>query len=568
MRSTTRIILLLIIFLASGAPSASEVIREQLAERILSAMTTLVPDSDQHAMGSAPEDTARPIDQAMSLFYANRNYAPAWYGDERLPSLIAALEGLERRGLDPDVYGVDALRQRILDGTGSIEDRTCTELLATRAYLTAMLHLGLGRLDPDTVDPIWHSDGVESLHTDWTPVVMRASIMLDDFEGVFDRVRPQTTRYRSLEQAYADLLHRADDLDRPLVPAGPLLREGMRDPRVPLLRRRLPEVPLPRPDSAVRDTDHDARDDTLYDAELANAVKEFQRSHHLRVDGLTGPETLEALNVPVSARLEQVRVNLERMRWMARDPDTTYVLVDIAGARLSFVRDGETVWNARAQVGRSSRPTPRLKSEVTHLTFNPTWTVPPTILREDMLPLIRDDPRYLERQSMAVLDQAGNVRDPYGVDWNSPRGIVLRQSAGPHNALGRVAIRFPNPFLVYLHDTPSQQRFAEDQRAFSSGCVRVERTMELVNLLVGEGSDIEADQLAALVNSGRTTNFHLPRPVPIRMAYWTADTAKDGSLVFRPDIYDRDARIAQALADQRANGLHENACSGQVRSAG
>lgn len=566
MRTTTRIILLPIVFLLSGMLSAADPAREQVSERILSAMTTLAPDSAEDVAASSLQ-AARSIDAAMSRFYASRNHSPAWQGDARLRGLIAALEGLERHGLDPEVYGVDVLRRRMADGADSIDDQTCTDLLATRAYLMAMLHLGLGRLDPDTADPIWRSGGAASLHADWTPIVMAAGIMLDDIEAVIERVRPRTTQYRSLQRAYADLLHRAENLDWPVIPSGPLLREGMRDPRVPLLRQRLAEVPLPHPEITVRNAYHDAGDDRLYDTQLAEAVRAFQRSHHLHVDGIVGPDTLKALNTPVATRLEQVRINLERMRWLAREPDTTYVLVDIAGARLSFVRNGETIWNARAQVGRSTRATPSLKSEITHLTFNPTWTVPPTIFRNDMLPLIRDDPGYLERQRIAVLDQAGNRLNPLDVDWLSPRGIVLRQSAGPHNALGRVAIRFPNPFLVYLHDTPSQQRFEEDQRAFSSGCVRVERTTELVNLLIEEGSDVEADYIAELVNSGRTTDFHLKRPVPIRLAYWTADTAEDGSLVFRPDIYDRDKRIAQAFAAQRSNRPTENGCIDRTLSS-
>lgn len=565
MLTAPRIIVLLILVLLSGALSGSEASRGQIAEMILAEMSTVSPNGLHEAVDSAPE-AVRSIDAAMSLFYASRNHSPAWREGTRLHRLIAALDGLEHRGLDPGVYGVDMLRQRMLDGTGSVEDQTCTDLLATQAYLTALLHLRLGRLNPDEFDPVWHSDGVESLDADWTPIVLLASVMLDDIEGVIEEVRPQTTRYRSLEKAYADLWHRAAVLDWPVIPAGPLLREGMRDPRVPALRQRLSEASRPYPAWTIRSLLHASHVDALYDEELAEAVMAFQRSHHLRVDGIVGPETLKALNVPVSVRLEQVRINLERMRWLARDPVTTYVLVDIAGARLRFVRDGETVWKARAQIGRSARATPRLKSMITHLTFNPTWTVPPTILRDDMLPKIREDISFLERQRIAVLDYAGNRLDPQRVDWHSPEGIMLRQSAGPHNALGRVAIRFPNPFLVYLHDTPSQQGFAEDRRAFSSGCVRVERTMELVNLLIEEGSDAAAEHVAALVDSGRTTNLHLERPVPIRMAYWTADTADDGSLVFRPDIYDHDARIAQAFAEQRANGLRENACSTQVRS--
>lgn len=494
----------------------------------------------QRAALRAPDAAGSIAADNLAVFYAQRDHAPAWDDESRRARLISALEGLADDGLEPNDYLIEQLRRFPGTVAHDASRRACADLMATAAYLQALSHLAHGRLDPAAVEPLWRfepsrDDVVNEI------LLLHAQADLDDPARAFDRTRPSTTLYRNLQRGLARFHAMAAQGEWVSIPAGRSLRPGAVDPRVPLLRTRL---------SVPGDTSSTITDADRYDDVLVDAVMRFQRRHHLEVDGIVGAATLAALNVPLAARIEQIRVNLERARWLASITDalSEYVLVDVAGAMISFRRDGETIWSARTQVGRASRPTPLLKSEITHFTFNPTWTVPPTILRKDKLPEIRRDIEYLARNRIRVIDYSGNELDPAFIDWNDPGAVLLRQDAGPDNALGRVAIRFPNPFAVYLHDTPSQRLFQRDQRTFSSGCVRVERAMELVDLLIDSSHSIDRTRVDEIIESGETRNVSLARPVPILIAYWTAEADADGEVRFRNDIYAHDDALVRALS--------------------
>ncbi len=244
-------------------------------------------------------------------------------------------------------------------------------------------------------------------------------------------------------------------------------------------------------------------------------------------------------------RRAQLRINLERLRWLADDLRNLHVLVNIAAGELQIYQQGQLQWRSRVQVGRSERQTPLLVSRIDRLSLNPTWTVPPTILREDKLPAIRADLNFLQQQQMSVLDRDGNVLDPSTLDWNNPGAIRLRQAAGSHNPLGRMALRFDNPFAVYLHDTPSQHLFSKAPRAFSSGCVRVEGVDNLLTWLL---SPDELQQVQTQIDGGHTQSYRPLYPAKLLMTYWTAEARADGTLGYYPDIYERDQHLIDALA--------------------
>src|SRR5690606_25966105 len=186
-----------------------------------------------------------------------------------------------------------------------------------------------------------------------------------------------------------------------------------------------------------------------YDEALEQAVRLFQANQGLQADGIVGPQTLTALSATPAQRRLQVQINLERMRWLNAQRSDYLLLVNVASGQLQLLRGNDTVWQARAQTGRPSRPTPALISRINRITLNPSWTVPPTILREDILPQLRRDLSYLEQRGMQALDPQGKVLDPRELDWNNPRGVILRQPPGPSNPLGQLVFRLPNPFAIY-----------------------------------------------------------------------------------------------------------------------
>ncbi|TBU92721.1 L,D-transpeptidase family protein [Phytopseudomonas dryadis] len=474
-------------------------------------------------------------------FYLLRGSQPVW-SEENLPGLFAQLDALADDGLEPRAYHLEPLRELAAVERPSPRLSACVEVLATTAYLQALRDLAHGRLDQARVEPLWQPEDMVEQPSQ-APLLAIAQAGLTDPAQAFEQARPDFSPYRALRQRYAELRRQA--LPQWLaIPGGTLLRPGAVDGRVPLLEQRLQlHGDLSQGAPALV-----AEDSPVYATALVEAVKAFQRNHLLKPDGIVGPGTLAELNRSASERMDQLRINLERLRWLSRELEPTSVLIDVAGAEVMFLRDGAVAWQARTQVGRPARPTPLLRSRITHLTLNPTWTIPPTILREDKLPQLRRDAAgYLAANHMRVIDYDGNTVDPRGVDWERPGRVMIRQDAGPHSPLGRVAIRFPNPFSVYLHDTPSQRLFDNLPRLFSSGCVRIERVTELVDQLLAEATPAERARIARQWESGRTLRADLPRPVPILMAYWTAQVGGDGQLQFRPDIYGHDARLLKAL---------------------
>jgi murein L,D-transpeptidase YcbB/YkuD len=276
----------------------------------------------------------------------------------------------------------------------------------------------------------------------------------------------------------------------------------------------------------------------------------FQRRHRLDADGAVGQQTVAAMNVTVAQRIDQIRVNLERAR-VLQDIPPTAVVVDIAGFEVSLFRDGQRLLRSRAQVGRPFRSTPVFRDTIRYIEFNPTWTVPPTILQKDVLPAIKRDPGYLRRRNMQVLTREGTVVNPGSINWQDypQRGFpyIIRQQPGPENALGRMKVMFPNEHMVYLHDTPSRDLFNRSERTSSSGCIRVEKIDELVELLLDDPQRWGRAAIDDTIAARQPRRISLVNPVPIYLVYWTVQVEDDGEVHFKRDPYNQDPALLQAL---------------------
>ena len=473
-------------------------------------------------------------------FYTHRAYRAAWTNDSDVTQLIKSLNNLQVEGLTPADFHIDEIvrtQPSVLALTATTEQRAAFDIATTHTFITALLQLRRGKVDPSRLDNHWNFDtsGVDPRDD---VNAFFAALDNHDVASAFAQAPPQEAVYVSLRQALAQLRGIQDRGGWPKVVVDHSLKPGMDEPAVTQLRARM---------VAAGFLDPRLIHGTKYDGAVTAAVKKYQNEQYLGADGVAGATTLAALNVPVEARIDQVRVNMERARWLLYKLQGTFVIVDIAGYKVAMYRDGQPIWRSRVQVGKTARNTPIFQAQITYITFNPTWTVPPTILKEDVLPKIQANPGYLANNRMKVLDRAGNVLDPSTVDWSNARGLTLRQDAGPDSSLGQVVIRFPNDYAIYLHDTPHRELFAKTVRATSSGCIRVENPLQLVELLFNDPVKWNSDGIQKQLANGKTQNIRLPEKVPVLLAYWTVDLESDGRVAFKPDVYGYDAPVLQAL---------------------
>jgi len=483
--------------------------------------------------------------ELLAEIYEAREFAPAWTRPDQIADLVKLVKGVETDGLNPADYHADAVAdayQRLI-GTDPVlaSERAEIDVLFTDALVRLAYHLRFGKINPSTLDPEWNFN--RELRTPNPAASIQAAIDAESLPAHLWSMIPRGWAYLELQRALATYRTIAADGGWPAVPEGPTLRPGNGDPRVPTIAKRLAATGDLAPETAASATDS-------YDAAIEQGVRHFQSRHGLDVDGIVGPGTIAAMNVPAEARVEQLEINLERARWVFDDLSDDFVLVNIAGFRVYVIRDRKVIWESRAQVGKPFQKTPVFRDELRYLVFNPTWTVPFSIATRDLLPQIQADPGILATRGFDVRGRNGQIVDAATVDWSalSRRNFpyTLVQRPGPNNALGRVKFMFPNEHAVYLHDTPSKYLFDRAGRAFSAGCIRVEHPFELAEILLGPDG-WNQQRFADVIATGRETTVFLSDPWPILILYWTAQVTADGDVLFLPDIYDRDPAIAKGL---------------------
>jgi murein L,D-transpeptidase YcbB/YkuD len=481
---------------------------------------------------------------AIPRFYQARGYAPAWDYPGDIQDLVAAASGMHADGLNPEDYHFTALTRVSgeMDETSppDPELEADREVLFTDALLRILYHAEYGKVDPELLDPNWNIH--KEFRTDEVVASVSEVLGSGGLHEYIEAAKPQHHLYSCLKNTLARYreIQAAGGWEQ--VDDSKVLKLGVVNDAVAALRRRLAVTGDLPPEAPTASTE--------FDGELEEAVKYFQNRHGLAADGVVGKASFEALNMPVEDRVDRLRVNLERGRWVLQDFNDTFVLVNIAGFQVYYAVENKMTWRGKAQVGKTYRQTPVFKAEMEYLVFNPTWTVPPTILAKDVLPAIQEDAGYLASKNMLVLDRSGKTVDPGGIAWSKYQGsnfpYVIRQEPGPDNALGQVKFIFPNKHFVFLHDTPSKSLFERAERTFSSGCIRVENPLELAEILLADKGYDQA-RIVQVLESGKLENVYLTRPVPTLLLYWTAFTTLEGECNFRKDVYERDPRIIEAL---------------------
>lgn len=482
-------------------------------------------------------------DSLIPELYSRNGYSPIWHREQNMADLLDMIQASFEEGLTPADYHQAALirmMERFRAGSMTACERADLDILLTDALLRLGYHLLYGKVNPRSLDSDWN---LKRDIYDRDPVdLMQSAIDSGSLRDFLQQFSPVLPVYKRMKQALAE--YRAIEARGgwPQIPPGATIKSGERGPRVALIRELLGIT------GDLADTP-DA-DPLLYDVQLEQAVVRFQKRHALEMDGAVGRKTLAAMNVPVVARIEQIRVNLERSRWIFRDLPDEFVMIDIAGFQVALFRDGKRVWEAAVQVGTPFRKTPVFQDVLEYLVFNPTWTVPPIIFKNDILPKLQSDPSYLLEKNMRVIDSQGNGVDASLIDWsqvthwNFP--YMIRQDPGPHNALGRIKFMFPNKHSVYLHDTPNKSGFRRQKRTFSSGCIRVERPFELAELLLNDTEKWPRERIEQVVESQQTRIVPLKRKLPVLLLYWTVG-ADETDFHFKPDVYQRDRQVMNAL---------------------
>jgi L,D-transpeptidase YcbB len=454
--------------------------------------------------------------ESIDAFYASRNYAPLWITEgkpnARAKAAIAYLGGVSADGLDPTDYPVPNFAS-VSDPDALAE----AEITLATSVITYAHHAQIGRAH-------WSRVSGDIFYDQSAPDpgdVLAAIAQAKDVGEALDAYEPHAEGYLALKAKLAEVRAGQHGSDKTRIPNGPPLKIGMHDERVPLLRSRL-DVP---------------GEGATYDKELADSVRKYQERHELKSTGTLDMATVESLNGRQSDRqIDIIVANLERWRWMPHDLGNTYVIVNLPDYTLRVIREGKQVWMTKIVAGKPATPTPIMSAQMKSITVNPTWNVPDSIAANEYLPLLQQDPTILQRMGLRV-------------SYNADGSIHLSQPPGEQNALGQIRFNFPNKFLVYQHDSNQKYLFANNKRADSHGCMRVQDPVKYAEVLlsiVRPGEGYTQDRIRRMFGAYEA-DIQFPSVIPVHLTYQTAFVDDQGKLEFREDIYGRDRALLAIL---------------------
>lgn len=505
--------------------------------------------ADLAAAYAAAAKGSRAYDEAQKLyfFYGARHFEPLWVtetGDGAVSfspnaeKIISVFKGAEREGLRPNDYITTDI-DLTTAGTDPAKLAGLETAFSAAAVRYAQDAFG-GRISPLSVDPNWT---ITPKKINEAEVLVSLATSADPDKILLD-FSPKTREFVALKAALAKFYDHEDVVeDAVTIPDGKLLKPGMQDERVTLLRQRLdvPEPDIPETAGA------DAKVDINYDEALVEAVKTFQQSLGLNADGVIGPATIAALNGADAVTKDDILANMERWRWEPEDYGRFEVEVNIPEFRLWIKRDGDVVHTTRVVVGRPQNQTPVFNDQIEHIVVNPYWNVPPSIAVNEIKPHLLANPGYLDSQNMEML--SGNkVINASAIDWSSTNinNYHIRQKPGGGNALGQIKFLFPNEHDVYLHDTPSKSLFARAYRAYSHGCVRVENPMDFAAALIANEPKITMASIDGMIGD-KERWLNLTYKIPVHISYFTLRVDDDGTIRSYGDVYGANKKLIGLL---------------------
>lgn len=487
-----------------------------------------VSPSEAGAKPSVVIQAPKPLaPQATAKFYSQQTEKRIWTEPANFQALIQALEGLDAHGLSSAHYHLTALK--------SLPEGDDRDRLATDAWFSAAAHMLYGKLNPISLEPDWTAARREAD----LPLALTKALSENSILESLEAFAPKQASYTALKAELAALKLEAQK-PQTRIALGEALKASMQNDRVSSLQARLIELGyLP-----------DAAQNGIMDEQTVDAVKAFQRASELDDDGVAGPATVKALNRGYTDKINQLRLNMERWRWLPEDLGKRHLRANIAAFTVEAWNNGSIERTHLTIVGKPYRKTPVFSDSVEYLVINPWWETPHSLATRDKLPLFRKDPAAVKRLGFQILDRSGNIVSSDTIDWNavSPSQFPyrIRQAPGDQNALGQVKIMFPNIHNVYLHDTPTRGLFSQRQRAFSSGCLRTENPLDLAAWLMS-GTEWTREKIDNVVANGKETRITLPQTVPVHILYFTAVSEGDAGIRYLDDIYDRDAKVLAAL---------------------
>ena len=490
-------------------------------------------------------DAAIASTKVLPEIYEQQNFRLIWTDSDAILQLIDAVQNIKDDGLNPQDYHLDdlLLYHNAIQAIGQNDPWLSADfdILLTDSLIRLAYHLYFGKVDPTTLNPGWNLS--RQLKSRNPARIILEIIRLGSIKSTIDSLKPNYPVYLRLKSALDKYRRIQSKGGWGPIPEGGPLRKGVRDPRIALLRKRL---------ALTDEVSGDSDDPEFFDESLEKAVMRFQSREEIDPDGVVGRPTLIELNHPVEWRIDQIRANLERMRWFLHDLPDRFVVVDIAGYTINYYdRNNQSNWKARAQVGDPYTETPCFKTKIHYMVINPSWTVPPGIARREYLPALLEDPSYLHQTGLKIIDNKRKFVDPDSINWklytNRAFPYKFYQEPGPTNPLGRIKFICPNPFYIFLHDTPETEKFSETWRAFSAGCIRVENPLEFAALLLNDQSRWHPENIKKAVESGKTRTIFLPRKIPVMFLYVTVLAEPNGMVYFRDDVYSRDDAVIKGL---------------------